>query len=184
MRHTVKARPIVTSALLGLMALALAPTIAQAETSSGIVYHPHIESFESKSTENTTHTTKPKPDKPDKQDNEPATAPESEPESEERHQSEAAPPGAGGNHPRGGDGTDKGGPPKASPGPDRKPEESISPSRRVSTPVEATAPESKEGGGSSPVLTVLIAMAILAAISVGIVLYREHGGRLSQSRPG
>jgi len=51
----------------------------------------------------------------------------------------------------------------------------------VSTPAKA-APESKEGGGTSPVLTVLIAMAILAVVSIGIVLYRERAGHPSRSQ--
>jgi cobalamin biosynthesis Mg chelatase CobN len=58
-------------------------------------------------------------------------------------------------------------------------------------PVEKTAtgtPVSKSSGGSSPVVPILIAVVVLAAISIGVVLYRQRksgqggsDGRVSSS---
>lgn len=42
-------------------------------------------------------------------------------------------------------------------------------------------PASSSSGGSSPVVPILIAVAILAAISIGVVLYRQRKG---DSGPG
>jgi hypothetical protein len=177
----VKASSYLTSPLLALVALALVPMIARAETSGEKVYNPALHTIESQGIEKPAHSAKPKTGK---EDTAPATEPEGEPGSEAHHQSEATPPSAGGNHPHGGGGSGKGKPAKASPGPDRKPEESISPRQKVSTPTKATAHGGNDDGGSSPVLPILIAMAVLAAISIGIVLYRERGGHPFRSRAG
>lgn len=145
---------------------------ARADTSSGTVYHLAPKSIESKGTEKTGNPAMPKAAK---EETEAATEPEGEPESEEHHQSGAAPPGEGGNQPpRGGGGSGKGKPTKAPGGPDIKPGTSNSPRQSVSTPIEPSTPEGNDGGGSSPVLPILIAVAILAAGSIGVVLYRER----------
>lgn len=57
-----------------------------------------------------------------------------------------------------------------------------SPPAQQAAPAEAGATQG--GGGSSPVLPILIALAVLAAISIGALLIRHHrqgadGGRLS-----
>ncbi len=40
----------------------------------------------------------------------------------------------------------------------------------------AAAPASSDGGGSSPLVPILIAIAVLAAISIGAVMIRRHRG--------
>jgi cobalamin biosynthesis Mg chelatase CobN len=93
-----------------------------------------------------------------------------EPESAERH---AAPPSKGGNHPPGDRGhRGQGAASKPHAGSGSKPGTSASPRPEGSAPNTHTTSES--GGGSSPVVPILIAMVVLAAVSIGVVLYRAR----------
>ena len=87
--------------------------------------------------------------------------------------------GAGGGNPGGGAGG--------------QPEGSVGEGQKVgggtSTPTHTS--ESSGGGGSSPVVPILIAVVILAAISIGVVLYRQRksgqdgpDGRISSPNAG
>jgi hypothetical protein len=42
------------------------------------------------------------------------------------------------------------------------------------------ASHSESGGGSSPVVPILIAVVVLAAISIGVVIYRQRKGGTGQ----
>jgi hypothetical protein len=167
------------ASLLALLALALSPTIGRAETSSEKVYHLGPESIESEP------EAKGRPDPPanhrpaphaDPQNPAPSATgedgeetppgPSGEPRLKrhhqgERHQGHAAPPGKRGGHPP----ADGGGSEGAT--------RTVAHTQAHPTPT-ATGASKSMGGGSSPVLLILIAMAILAVGSVGIALYRER----------
>jgi hypothetical protein len=151
--------------LLALLVLALTPAPARAETSSEKVYVLPSREIESVPEEAAAHHAHPKPHGSATTDTgeelaETATAPE-EPEAKHRHPSGPPPPSEGGNHPPGR-------------GPGRKSGVSISVKKVGLTPAQANIAASGGGGGCSPVLPILIAVAVLAAISIGIVLYRER----------
>jgi hypothetical protein len=55
------------------------------------------------------------------------------------------------------------------------------------SPALAPAPKSTSDGGSSPLVPILVALAVLAAISVGVFLFRQrrqHGGGLTTPPAG
>jgi cobalamin biosynthesis Mg chelatase CobN len=102
------------------------------------------------------------------------TGHEAEPKTSEGHHSHAAAPTKGGNHPGGGKpeghaaskhpnaaepGAGKNAAPKSSEGPTTK-----------------GVPASASTGGSSPVLPIIVAIVVLAAISIGVVVYRDRKG--------
>ena len=181
--------------LLALLALALWPTIGHAETSSEKVYplagagvknEPVVKPHPGAPANVPHPAAHPDSQKPDPsvtgeegaETAETATGPAGEPHSEghrqgKHHQRHPAPPGKGGGHPPG----DGGG---SSEGTTR----SIAHTQDHPTSNATSAPKST-GGGSSPVLLILIAVAILAVGSVGIALYRERkqGGR-AEGYPG
>jgi hypothetical protein len=148
--------------LLALLMLALSPAVARAETSSEKVYHVPLGEIESAPEEAAVHHPHPKPHgsaipRPGGERTETATAPE-EPETRERHHSAPSTPSQGGGHPPGG-------------GSGHKPGPSTSPKEKGPTPTKTDTAENG-GGGSSPVVPILIAAFVLAAISIGVVLYR------------
>lgn len=69
--------------------------------------------------------------------------------------------GGGGNKPNGGGG--------AKPEGGGAKEDNVAPSKAVATPASHST-----GDSSSPVVPILIAVAVLAAISIGVVLYRQR----------
>lgn len=91
-----------------------------------------------------------------------------EPESEETHHSSGGATSGGGNNPPKGGGGGEGAKSKNSGG--AKSNEGVANGKPVAT---QTAGHSS-GGSSSPVVPILIAVAVLAAISIGVVLYRQR----------
>jgi hypothetical protein len=157
----------------GLLLLLMAcPPMSASANSSGDSYHPAMPSIESRGLETAPEATAPPKGHPDPKPKagegaptETTAVPEGEPESEERHRAHAVTPGDGGGHPpKGGGGHKESVSPQASARPGstgQTPEK---------TPTRAVGAEG--GGGSSPVVPILIAMAVLAALSIGTVLYR------------
>jgi hypothetical protein len=168
----------------GLLLLALAvPMSAQAETSSEKVYvipgNLNLKNEPAGVTPKGTEPAKghpgPKPKTGEEAPGERTTRPAGEPESQESHVAHGATPGGGGGHPPGGGGDPKEG---ASPNPTDRPQdaESTGPTQAEKRPAKVDS--SASGGGSSPVLPILIVVAILAALSIGTVIYR---GRTPQA---
>jgi hypothetical protein len=100
------------------------------------------------------------------------TEPEGDGEPEAGHVQGAAPGGEGGDH-HGGGGKPQGG---ASPNETQRPAPDGTEPNGPGTGVDT-------GGGSSPVVPILIAIGILAAVSIGVVVYRERG-RAGSYSPG
>jgi len=159
-----------------LLALPCLPTSARAN-SVGDTYTPEISTIESRPVESTPKTTAPPKGHPDPKPKtgeeapaETTTAPEGEAESQERHQNQTVAPG-GGHPPKGGGDPPQRATPKLT---DSSGQARPRPREGTSTPVEGA----EGGGGSSPVLPILIAVAVLAALSIGTVIYR---GRTPQA---
>jgi hypothetical protein len=164
------------SAVLALAALALLPMTARAETSQEAVYTPEIPGVETEKPEHTVNSTAPNtrglgPKATPKEDGNASTKPGDEattrseegPESKSDHKHRDTTAAVRGDH------HDGGGSPPAEGGSSKSP--------------PATGPEGTEqlghgptdvGGGSSPVLPILIALVVLATISIGVVIYRER----------
>jgi len=157
--------PTIVAALFALF-----PMIARAETNGEAVYDPAVPTIKSNPTEKAPEpkvpakrhsdhsTTKPPatqtnrsaaPTTGEETSHRTAAKPKVEPESEERGKADEALPAKADNHPSGGDG-------------------------RTMDRTSHGAPASDGGGGSSPVMPILIAVALLAAASIGFVLYRER----------
>lgn len=179
--------------VLALLALALFPVVAHAESSSGATYEvevPNIESKPSTGTHNsgksaTHHKSSNNPTAEGSAAETGGTGSEgsekgngsseghepkgSSSKEEESHPSTGAGGNGGGNKPNGGGQGENG--------------------LSGNTPVAHTGtPHSSSSGGSSPVLPILIAVVVLAAISIGVVLYRQRksgqggsDGRVSSS---
>jgi cobalamin biosynthesis Mg chelatase CobN len=81
---------------------------------------------------------------------------------------------AGGGGPSGNGGNHSGGGPS-----NGQPESGVGGAQKVAN--TSVKPVSSSGGGSSPIVPILIAVAVLAAISIGVVLYRQ---RKDDSGPG
>jgi hypothetical protein len=176
---------------LALAALALVPATSQAN-SSETNYHPGLPSLES--TPEATQNPAPKPkghsgpsseapasSKPKTGSETTEGTPEGEPESGHRDRSGVTPPGKGGNHPPGAGGKQGHGSPQKPAGSERA---GAPTKQQVKAGAGVPTPET-DGGGSSPVVPILIAVAVLAALSVGAVLYRERKkGNDSDLRPG
>lgn len=94
-----------------------------------------------------------------------ADEPDGDTEPAQRHRHADAAAGEAGGRPPG----DGGRPGEGS----SSPKESVSPEAAEITPDKADTADAG-GGGSSPALPILIAMAVLAAASIGIVLYRDR----------
>ena len=164
---------------LAVTAFAQLPTIAHAETSSGIVYDPTPRGIESNGEEATPkpaaagkvrHGHQPKTGEESPAETTPGA--EGEPGSKD-HRPHPATGEDGGHPPGGGGGPKEGGSPKPSahPGSTRGKQPERTPTRAVTG----------GGGGSSPVMPILIVMAVLAALSIGTVIYR---GRRQNPTPG
>jgi len=165
----------------GFLLLAMAaPMSARAETSSEKVYvipsNPGIENepveAAPKATAPTTGHPGPKPKTGKEAPVETTPGSEGEPGSKDHRPHPAT--GEGGGHPPGGGGGPKeGGSPKPSAHPG-----STGGKQSEGTPTRAVT---GGGGGSSPVVPILIVMAVLAALSIGTVIYR---GRRQDPTPG
>jgi cobalamin biosynthesis Mg chelatase CobN len=100
-------------------------------------------------------------------------------EPSEESESESSTSGGGGTGSNGNGGNHSGGD-KANA--QSKPEDKISGAEKVATASGSPASSSSNSsGGSSPIVPILIAVAVLAAISIGVVLYRQRKG---DSGPG
>jgi hypothetical protein len=166
--------------VVALAAFALFPVIAGAETSSEKVYHLAAPGVESTGPERGGQTTAPTRSHPGPgttpghhvattgtagEETGVATAPgpNGEPESRVRHRPRTVSPDEGGDHHAGGGGHPGGG---SGNGPHAPGADGTGPTR--------TATSAIDGGGSSPVLPILIAAAVLAAISIAVAFYRER----------
>jgi cobalamin biosynthesis Mg chelatase CobN len=169
--------------VLALLALALFPVIARAESSES-VYTPEVPTITTSKKPTKTHTTE-TPKKKHASSNNPAaegsaaggtsggSSVKSKTESESEGQKSSVGGASGGgsnNPPKGGGGEGAGG---GSKGGASKPESGISASKKVANAQPGTN-VSESSGGSSPVVPILIAVAVLAAISIGVVLYRQR----------
>lgn len=166
--------------VLAVAALAFLPVIARAESSSESVYKTPLHNIEStgpekvgkSTTPNQGHSEAPNPGDQGESDTtrgeprvETAPEPEGESESKADRRHKAGPPDEGGDHSSGGGGTGPGG--------------GASPNGSHGSESDGTRPPKSgasgiDGGGSSPVLPILIAVAVLATISIGVVTYRER----------
>jgi outer membrane biosynthesis protein TonB len=191
MRLRNRSRYLTAALILALTALAILPMTSEAETSSEIIYHtpgaPSLESHpeaprkpvpSTKSHSPAPHAATPTPHKPkaEPETTEPSSEPEGEAETAHREKSKVAPAGKGGNRPPGG-GSHHGQKP-ASKKQVGTPQASETPSQLLTSSTGANA---SQAGGSSPVVPILIAMAVLAALSIGVVLYRERKGQAGAS---
>ena len=168
---------LVALPLLALALLLASPAFARAETSSEVVYPLANHNLESHGSTKPTETEAPAPRhaKPavtqhstpqttGEESNETATEPTAEPKSKEHHRAAATPATKGGNDPPGG----------GKPGGDTSPNAARQGIGK-SVALKSEGPTSTSGsGGSSPVVPILIAVLVLAALSIGIVVYRER----------
>jgi hypothetical protein len=181
--------------MLALLAIAIVPATAMAETGAEKVYVPGVPSVESKGVEEGGGKPPKSHPKPHARTDgkagksvspapvEGSAAPvEPGDEAEPQHRSGGAAPGhdddhPGGGHPGGGHhrsgekgGDHEGATPRAAERHgDRSTPNAESESNRI-----APDPATTDGGGSSPVLPILIAVAVLAALSIGVVVYRAR----------
>jgi hypothetical protein len=172
---------------LPLLAVALlAPSAAFAAspcggTSAEITYCPEVPTIESGGTPKNHgkppatngHSEPGTAPKTEGQPVETTTEPGTESQTGEGHGSKVAPPTKGGNHPGGGKPSDgiAGGHAVADPGSSGK-----NVTAKSEGPTTKGVPASASSGGSSPVLPILVAIVILAAISIGVVVYRNRKG--------
>ena len=171
--------------VVALAASALFPTIARGESSSDQVYHLAPPTLESKGLESARNSETPSKSRP-KIRTTPETSASAPPRASERaieeapigregesaptkhHKQPAVPAGKNGNRHPGSSGS----------GSSRASEES---GLGVTTPTRPGTPRDDGAGGSSPVLPIVIAVVVLAAISIGVVLYRDR--RRGTGRP-
>ncbi|MBS1863910.1 MAG: hypothetical protein JSS68_19605 [Actinobacteria bacterium] len=164
--------------MLGLLALALFPVAANAEcsTASCITYEveeaPHVNEPTTKPKEHksSAHHESSNNAKAEGSGAKVGTGSSGEPESkesEESHKSGATSNGGSNNPPKSGGGEGGGGP-KSGNEAGAQSKDNIANSKPLPTESHAS------GGGSSPVVPILIAVAVLAAISIGVVLYRQR----------
>jgi cobalamin biosynthesis Mg chelatase CobN len=161
--------------VLALLLVAALPALAQAEDSSGVQYE--TEHFES-------GAKKPKNGAQPETGSEPSahasknpgghqeTMPSEGGSEETKEGSGGAAPGNGNGGGGGGEGNGKPAKEAGSANPAGN-EASISAEKPVSTQTGQPASHSS-GGGSSPLVPILIAVAVLAAISIGAVIYRQR----------
>jgi cobalamin biosynthesis Mg chelatase CobN len=175
--------------MLALLALALFPVLAHAGTPAETTYTPvvpGVETKESKESNSKAHKENPL-NQGTTSNNEKAegsavkangTEKPVEPEEEEGSgKGQGAAGGgnggnSGGNHPSTGGGGEGGGNPAKSGGGSQS-GDGISNQQAVAH-TQPGANVSESSGGSSPVVPILIAVVVLAAISIGIVLYRQR----------
>jgi cobalamin biosynthesis Mg chelatase CobN len=171
--------------MLALLALALFPVLAHAESSNEAVYTPVVPSVKTK--EPTSKSTKENPLNSHESSNNAqaegsavkngGTEKSVEPEEEEGSGGQKATGGGagggtGGNHPPTGGGGEGGGNPSKSGGGSQS-GDGISNHKAVAHE-QPGANVSESSGGSSPVVPILIAVVVLAAISIGVVFYRQR----------
>jgi cobalamin biosynthesis Mg chelatase CobN len=179
--------------MLALLALALFPVVAHAEctTSSCVNYETHevptvetkppVETHKSTSSSHKSSTkpsNNPKAEGSANSSGESTEEPETEPsegsEGESHKQAGATLSGGNGNPPKGGGGeSSKPALEGAKNNDGVGPAEKVAEGGGTATPVAHKA-ETSSGGGSSPVVPILIAVIVLAAISIGVVLYRQR----------
>jgi cobalamin biosynthesis Mg chelatase CobN len=177
--------------MLALLALALFPVAAQAGSSEQ-VYEVEVPSVES-----TTHSTTPQKANPlnssssggqssSKKNNNPqaegsatesstenSVEPESESEEEGQKKSGGGTSAGGNNNPPSSGGGEGGGKPSNDGvGNGTKVDGGVSNAQEA--PTQTGHPVSESSGASSPVVPILIAVVVLAAISIGVVLYRQR----------
>jgi hypothetical protein len=161
--RSLRCRPLPVSLLL----LLVLPTIAHAQNAGGANYDPTVPSIESEPAPPVAQgpgPKQPKPGHPSRPDTE--SEPSFEPETDEG----VAEPGP---TPRTAPRSKKHPPPDA---PNQAPREEtnrtpVASHRQSSAAIEAEAPQ-KAGGGSSPVVPLLIAVSVLAAISIAVARHR------------
>jgi hypothetical protein len=177
--------------VLAVLAVVLLPANARAETSSEVSYgepstlksvppvdsvgtppptkahdHPHGTASHHGSPTSTTG----------EEATESVTEPGGESEPPEHHHAVTSPAGKGGNHPPGGSAEPgKNGSTRSTLDSGRKPVRNVTPGPEGSA---SAKPHSSAvgSGGSSPLLPILIAMAVLAAASIGVVIVRQRRG--------
>jgi cobalamin biosynthesis Mg chelatase CobN len=169
--------------MLALLALVLFPVAAQAENSGEKVYETEVPSIESEPVHKETPKSHeshgsgtPKEAHGSAAEGTGTEGSSVEPESETsegsgggKHQSGGAPGGGNGNPPKGGggnggkEGSQTGGKSKVGVGPGQKVVKNVS-----------GKPASSSSSSSSPLVPILIAVIVLAAISIGVVLYRQR----------
>jgi cobalamin biosynthesis Mg chelatase CobN len=174
--------------MLALLALALFPVLAHAENSNEAVYTPVVPKVETKppTKPKTTTNKSATPHKPsnnakaegsatENAGSESSVEPEEEEGSEEGQGKSGGAGGGGGNsHPPNNGGGGEGGGSPSKNGGGAKPADGISGAKVVATDKNPGANVSEASGGSSPVVPILIAVVVLAAISIGVVLYRQR----------
>jgi hypothetical protein len=192
MRLQSRPQYLTAALVLALAALALLPAFARAGGSAEITYFggpPTLESNPEAHANKPAPAAKshgpgpsnasPTPQKPtvEAKATEPPSEPEGEAETSHRERSKAAPPAKPGNRPPGASGHH--GQKAGAKQPGGSPQASKSPSKGPKTTTGVNA--SDTSGGSSPVGPILIAMAILAALSIAVALYRDRRGNPSAS---
>lgn len=156
--------------VIALLALACFPVLAHAETSSGVQYDDSLPKVEG---ENTPTHHKQTPAKASKTDDGGGTSPSHSDGSKEADSEEgdsSAKEGAAGAGHDGGTG-------QGSPGHSANGGANNATNGEGQIASEAPASQSTDDGGSSPLVPILIAIAVLAAISVAAVMYRQRRQR-------
>lgn len=169
---------LVALPLLALMLMAPSAAFACGSSSSEITYCPETPRIE---VHEPPKAAQPKPSAkqhpvphqttPAKTGEEKATEPEAEPRSGKGHH--AGPPAQGGNHPGGGKPGSHAAPKQPSAAHQNGGE---GPVAKSGGPTTKGVAASASSGGSSPVLPILVAVVVLAAISIGVFVYRERKG--------
>lgn len=158
--------------LLGLATFALLPMTARAGSAES-VYELEPPSVKHKQAEPEGGSEVPTPTEVSRERTGPATTTpaEDEPESKAHHRSDSTPPSGGDDHGGGGK-------------PSRTTPQKVAhgPQPQAATPKVSRSGIDTGSGASSPVLPILIALVVLAAISIGAVLYRE--GRAARRPEG
>jgi cobalamin biosynthesis Mg chelatase CobN len=150
--------------------MACFPVLAQAEESVGPVYTPEVPKV-------TGHTNPPQKDKSQAKSSDTggATAPGDSGAADGSDGSESEEASGVGNPGSGGDGgTGEGSPADGSNAADKQGGTAQSPGSQAGKDANA---ESSSGDSSSPLVPILIAIAVLAAVSIGAVVYRQRRQR-------
>jgi hypothetical protein len=166
--------------MLALLALAAVPVVARAESSPRVIFHTPVSTLPQPQKVTPVEPTKPSeaPDSTKK----PKTKTEKEPEEQEQGSSEKNKPAAGGGQGNGNGGAGNGQTGKSGIEGGRKVPgtESSAPAQELPSG-QNTFPYG--GGGSSPLVPILIVVVVLAAISIGVAAYRQRRGADGVSSP-
>jgi hypothetical protein len=188
MRSRNRSQYLTATLALALAAVALFPALARAGSSEVVYPHPGQavnNPFEARKKPDPSpkghpgpgpSTTSPAPNKPtvETETTEPSSEPEGEAEAGNRRQSKAAPPNKPGNRPPGG-GSHQGPKTEAKPsGSAQNPDRSSRSGGLHPQPTATGVNASDTSGGSSRVVPILIAVALLAALSIGVAIYRDR----------